>query len=133
MLNKKTNFFGSIVSLLIIVFFGYSFLWFGCNVYEYQCQDVIETTQNFFFFNLIYSAISILLLFLPLHYFNRFWHFAIWGLPLTIGAIVYINLTYDSGLFGFGAGFDLLLVGACYFFFVTGAFIQLARAWWTGR
>jgi hypothetical protein len=133
MWNKKNNFTGSLLTAAVILSYGIYLDNGGCEQYIEWCESTIDSSRAIFYYFVIYTAFSFPLFLLPPHYFTRFWHFALWGLPLTLGAIIYINLTYDSGLFGFGAGFDLLLVGACYLFFVLGSLIQIARAWWTGR
>lgn len=88
--------------------------------------------NSFLFFGLLLPLVLFLCI-SPAKYFTAWWKFARFGLPLTIAGIVYVNLTYDSGLFGFGAGFDLLLIGGCYLFFIFGTLVQLIRTWWKGR
>lgn len=129
MLNKKINFVVALIISLGLFSYGYYLDIYGCEVNPQFCAETIDISQGIFLTFVLYALISLLYLFPPQRYFNAWWQFARFGLPLTIAGIVYINLTYDSGLFGFGAGFDLLLISGCYLFFILGTLVQLLRTW----
>lgn len=130
-MNKILLFFN-----LVLVFIWSSFYFFQMvrdfsrPIIGSQNIGLIINTLIIF---IILFPVLLTLLFLPPHYFTRFWNFAVWGLPLTLGAVIFVNLYFESGYMGLGAGVGLLLIGACYVFFFLGVLIQLIRAWWLGR
>ncbi len=122
-----------IISTIIFFISRYAVYLNLCIPEDYSCRLRFDTIENLFLFGPILLVVLIPIFLLPTHYFTAFFQFARFGLPLTIAALFYINLTYDSGLFGFGAGLDLLLIGLCYSLFILGSLSALGWAWWRGR
>jgi len=134
MWNKKINFIGSLAITFTLLGYGiYLDVLGGCERHIEWCVASLDVTQSIFYTIILYTIFSFITFLLPTHYFTAFFQFARFGLPLTIAALFYINLTYDSGLFGFGAGLDLLLIGLCYSLFILGSLLALGWAWWRNR
>jgi len=81
----------------------------------------------------IFLPIFIVIVFLPSYYFRYWFRFALIGLPLTLGAIIYLNIIHTPGLFGWNSIFYPLFYLIFVSFFILGSLSALGWAWWRGR